>query len=634
MFRRQRTYNRGRMRRVRGYACLCAVLTSMVLLNYFRSSSPPSTVSIFIEPALRLGKNEIRLLTIHPGKRDKAVQCDLNVVQFEEALPYEALSYTWGDPAMTAPILIRGTSFNITANLHSALLHLRHEVLPRTLWIDAICINQQDLAELGDHVQRMRLIYQTASRVLVWLGEASHDSGLAMELVARIGAARAAQNQIDAREDISYFEDDLPDNKTRRAALNALFRRPYWERLWVLQEFAVAAAPPLLGCGDRWISSSHLDDFAREVYGLYDYNIERILEGDSFESLDNLLRLRDRDPTYLTKLLWSTRRTSKATRPHDHVYALLGLVNKEASDAILVDYEKHEIQLFKEVAAFCLETDRNLDVLYAAPERHQLELPSWVPDWTINQTYFSVFEGPDRDDYHAAPKSESSLVVSKDLTVLNAEGYEVDTIIEADYNSSELRIWDLQQEAARIGSLLVGWAQKHFIHDSPVDVRASWDSNLLEDVQSTLGHCQTVAPKFQKYDPRLRGLLEVWAEDPQAYHDRPYRARAKLLDDVEGELRSFIEDFDLGMFSALLDRRLFVTRSGMIGLGTEVLQVGDIVVVLSGGSVPFVLRKADRDDASYKLVGDAFVLEFMSRENLGGARPRPGNLSRKWFPII
>ena len=401
----------------------------------------------------------------------------------------------------------------------------------------------------------------------------------------------------------------------------------------MLQEFVAAAADPLLGCGERWISSAGLNVFAHEIQGLYDYNIENLLERDPFEPLDSFLYFRASDPADLTELLWSTRRTSKATRPHDHVYALLGLVNEETRDAIPVDYRKKMNQLFKEVAAFCLGADRDLDMLYAASERGELELPSWVPDWTINQTHFSHLEAPSEKNYDAALGSKSSFKISEDLNVLTVEGYEVDTIIETDYNSTETRIWDIQQEAARIGSLLVSWAQKHFERDSVVDGRASWKSNLLDDVDDMLGHCQTVIPKYHYYDPRLRKLLEVFLKGFDPQYERPYRARGRLLDDVEGELRRFIRDFDLPMFATLLNRRLFVTRNGMIGLGTEALNIGDIVVVLLGGRVPFILRRIDHDEGSYKLVGDAFVLELMG-QNFGPARPRPADLLRRWFHIV
>ncbi len=160
---------------------------------------------------MSLGKKDIRLLTLQPGRRDEPIKCDLSVVGLDEEPLFEALSYTWGDPAPTTPILLRGRSVNVTSNLQGALLHLRNESVPRNLWVDAVCINQQDPVELGDQVQHMRLIYERASQVLVWLGEASEDGDLAMDLVARIGAA-----EWDGVPYL-YYDDDLPDNKTRRA---------------------------------------------------------------------------------------------------------------------------------------------------------------------------------------------------------------------------------------------------------------------------------------------------------------------------------------------------------------------------------------------------------------------------------
>ena len=602
----------------------------MVSVYYIRRSSPSPAVSVFNETALGLGKKEIRLLTLQPGRRDEPIKCDLSVVRLDDDPPYEALSYTWGDAAVTASILLRGTSTKVTINLHGALLHLRNKSLPRNLWIDALCINQQDPAELGDQVQHMRLIYKKASQVLVWLGEASEDSDLAMDLVARIGTAeKDGESYLD-------YADDLPDNNTRRAALNALFRRPWWTRIWVLQEFAVADADPLVGCGDKWLSSVLLDNFAYNIQGLYDYNIEKLLERDPFEPLDNLLYFRSVAPLDLTRLLWMTRRTSKATRPHDQIYALVGLVDEGSVDAILTDYEKNVTQLFNEVAAFCLKTDRNLDFLYSAPERHNFELPSWVPDWTINQTRSSFFGDPvGHSNYDASEGSESSFMLSEDIRVLTVEGYEVDTIIDADYESSELRIWDVQEEASRIGRRLVDWARTHFVHDTPVDVRVSRPSNLLADVHDMLGHCQTVVPKYYDYDPRLRELIQIFLEDfdKQGFEYPPRGTRGRLLDDVDAELRNFVLGFDLPMFTTLLNRRLFVTRGGMIGLGTEALEIGDIVCILFGGTVPFVLRRVDHDEDGYILIGDAYVKDLMNVRFVG-ARPRPENLKRTWFRIV
>ncbi|KAL8366068.1 hypothetical protein RB595_004717 [Gaeumannomyces hyphopodioides] len=88
---------------------------------------------------------------------------------------YEALSYVWGSPDDCLPVIMDGSfSLSITKNLHSALQHLRSEKKPRTIWADAICINQQ--------VRLMGDLYRNAGRVVAWLGPEADDSTLALEL--------------------------------------------------------------------------------------------------------------------------------------------------------------------------------------------------------------------------------------------------------------------------------------------------------------------------------------------------------------------------------------------------------------------------------------------------------------------
>ena len=92
----------------------------------------------------------------------------------------------------------------------------------------------------------MRLIYERASQVFVWLGEASDDSDFAMDLIAHIGASDYT------RQSVLDDNDDNPSViKSGTSALCASLERPWWTRLWVLQEFAVASAVPIIGCGNR-----------------------------------------------------------------------------------------------------------------------------------------------------------------------------------------------------------------------------------------------------------------------------------------------------------------------------------------------------------------------------------------------
>src|SRR6266536_1056308 len=118
-------------------------------------SAPP-----FEYQPLNDNAREIRLFTLFPGKDPHSVSGSLSHAQFEDLPPYEALSYVWGDTNHTRPIRVDQNLLHVTSNLENALRHLRNEVTPRKLWIDAICINQADHEERGIQVNMMREIYE------------------------------------------------------------------------------------------------------------------------------------------------------------------------------------------------------------------------------------------------------------------------------------------------------------------------------------------------------------------------------------------------------------------------------------------------------------------------------------------
>jgi hypothetical protein len=149
------------------------------------------------------------------------IKCEL----FEYALQtsrsthlYEALSYVWGDPDKTLPILVHGHRMNVTINLYAALLQLRNHSIERILWVDAICINQEDQAEKEHQIQYMANIYGQANRVVVWLGEAADNSDLAFEEMRRV----------KGKKDVTTFEVQRIE-----IAVLALLQRPWFQRIWV-----------------------------------------------------------------------------------------------------------------------------------------------------------------------------------------------------------------------------------------------------------------------------------------------------------------------------------------------------------------------------------------------------------------
>jgi hypothetical protein len=129
------------------------------------------------------------------------------------------LSYVWGDPEETLPILINNRRFNITLNLHAALLRLRDRDIARIIWVDAVCINQADEQEKQHQIQSIAKIYGKASRVIVWLGETADDSNEALE------AIRTAGKKFTNSSNEDVIQQAIPP----------LLQRSWFRRIWVRQ---------------------------------------------------------------------------------------------------------------------------------------------------------------------------------------------------------------------------------------------------------------------------------------------------------------------------------------------------------------------------------------------------------------
>lgn len=158
---------------------------------------------------------------------------------------YEALSYVWGDREEGRQIFLNGIPFRVTQNLYAALAQLRLFERERVLWIDAICINQNDDDEKSTQVTFMRQIYEAASQVLIWLGDESpHASEGIREL-------RNLFNTKPPHATARYLFAERPSHGVRD-----VLARPWWGRVWVVQEAAVARKLAFL-CGPNRLDLPH-----------------------------------------------------------------------------------------------------------------------------------------------------------------------------------------------------------------------------------------------------------------------------------------------------------------------------------------------------------------------------------------
>jgi len=142
-----------------------------------RSLSDPSSIYEGLE--LNDVLKQTRIFTLEPGAWKDPIRCTLVVVSLLKLTVYEAISYPWGETAGESDrpsketILVNEKEFEISANLASALRHLRVSHTGSPLWADAISHNQSNNTEMNKQVGLMRMIYQKCAAVRIWLGKES-----------------------------------------------------------------------------------------------------------------------------------------------------------------------------------------------------------------------------------------------------------------------------------------------------------------------------------------------------------------------------------------------------------------------------------------------------------------------------
>ena len=324
---------------------------------------------------LTIRTGEIRILSPLPSADSAAPLCGtLRKYRLESddsnQVDFDALSYAWGDPTPVSVVNVqRGPdtsevykarsdahaqqidaldladksavySVPIAQNLAVALAQLRpSESTFRQLWIDAICINQHDEAEKAVQVMQMNAVYRAARHTLIWLGSASANSADAMRL---------------AEEMSQRFQDDATHEADRQwlaqipqaqgDAYSQLLQRPWWKRLWVVQEIMVNSAPLVL-CGP---DSLPLEVFERLVLSIK-RNMHRFhgttIGANFFFLLRNKRAERRAQKAGRDHILLWLHQTGElhCALPRDRLYALLALCYAEDRAAIPVNYNETEL---------------------------------------------------------------------------------------------------------------------------------------------------------------------------------------------------------------------------------------------------------------------------------------------------
>ncbi|KAK3307660.1 heterokaryon incompatibility protein-domain-containing protein [Chaetomium strumarium] len=351
---------------------------------------PPS--SNFSYQPLAHGQEQIRILQLLPSV-DKHAEVSAtfqveSVTQPQHPPPdFEALSYMWGDQTDRVIISLDGHAFSLSRRLRGTLQDLREATRPRRLWIDAICINQADVEERNQQVKLMRMIYQRARTVLIWLDRPVH-------------VGHPAIQQLQRMSDKSEVAE-LGDNPDFWDPVCNLFRDPYWSRIWIQQEISLASALRLF-CRETELSVYSLYHFLRILRERATAEVlqpskmpwsakqPRLSLPRRFGRPDS--HLQPREGTTFSASHMDLLPTLSATNrlgcsdDKDRVYGVMFLARCCDEEDIRVDYTLTVPEVYTEVARFLLTKYRSTRfLLYSSPDQDPTAIadrtPSWVPDW-------------------------------------------------------------------------------------------------------------------------------------------------------------------------------------------------------------------------------------------------------------
>lgn len=576
--------------------------------------------------------DEIRTMRLLPGQGDDPIRIQMEPSWLDCPPSYEAISYVWGNKDETDDIAVcegeAEHSLGIPRSLYGALRQLRQLIEPRTIWVDAICMNQEDDREKSHQVQLMRRIYQGAARVVIWLGDnldLDSQAGSLLELIGRI----------NRRE----FEAVPPPSDWKTwSPFRDLFRHPWFRRVWCLQEAVMAPTAEVMlgehsvpwqhvGFAASWMRSMPTELIIGDhmlITGIYHacliYSLSHWSEEQQRVSFLQLLTL---------------TRAFEATDYRDKVYGILGIPTKESNpDAgvtlLRPDYTKTLAEVYIDCALAVIRSTRTPRILsYVQHEQFRdmdqerfsrsedatlHRVPSWVPRW---HQYFARTLAP--SDQQAKNFRASASLNLDPVANIGVRGLE---LITHGARVSRLKMASQLYYSSAAGERAYPLADTAngvwmtiflSLRESTPDPTAllytlsalltagkDWHGSLIEDRDQHLS--DFLACMYESRTAFDRGSLKQFIFRPRTDIALP-----------PGNKMGQAHRFQAAMRSACTWRRFIATDDGHVGLGPQVAQWGDVVCILNGADVPLLLRP-EADGGSFRLVGEAYVQGMMLGE--------------------
>ncbi|KAG8164155.1 hypothetical protein KVR01_006073 [Diaporthe batatas] len=595
-------------------------------------------------PSLR----HIRVLKLYsaPSSDDPELSVELLSVPLDDAPPFEALSYAWGSPSPRTEIRCSGMRIEIGPSLYSALCHMRPKSpgQMRLMWVDALCINQEDIPERNAQVRIMHDIYSKASGTMIWLGEGNETTARAFDSLRRLHDILKSDYQkyrdgAETRRDC--FEryranDNIVVRNLLQASIGGLsaqieafsdiwliLRRPWFSRKWVCQEVASSVEAGLI----LWASSSTVPEVALKCF-LFLLNRnpwarERFLEahpnkleagttGTEHPYLCYQRSMALSGPVLqneaLVPLLGKTS-MFQCTDHRDQIFALLSIATDSTKFDHLIDYNTTIETLCDRFSRACLESSRDLSVMWsllsiASPERPLLK--SWVLD-------IEALTCQHRLLYSVAEKSGST-------------NLKIQTVTEGDRLWVRGRVIDsIEQLATKVSGLTEANAMHWNIHSADDFERA------MSSLDRSIDDCLAVAHNDDA--AFLSAILcenlvrtTTWENDMDAAVSgfTTYRRCIKAFVAAQGKdakieaLQSFRgvqwAKTALSIRYALEFRRFGRSVDGVLGWMPRSAQPGDCICLFDGMALPYAVRRATGPGGGYLLLGECLISSLVSSD--------------------
>ncbi|CZR67011.1 uncharacterized protein PAC_16910 [Phialocephala subalpina] len=592
-------------------------------------------MSNFRYTPLRYSERDLRLVRIEHGQEDEPPSCSIVVFSPEPHQPhyywypkYEALSYTWGDASIKFPMFLNGKLFMATRNLERALRSLRCTTIEAResqllLWIDALCINQEDADERDDQVRRMKTIYQRAARVLVWLGDyfepsdalinlglsessilngseeliQSYSSNVQL-LIGRLWDIFSSQERYWASVALfqHIFDRWMDEHEIQTWILLArLFHRSWFERLKI--SVAAASQQAVILWGRTRIGWPELEGAARYILRpgsiLPAPHISKLFPRMGAHrvtqvALSSMLNV---DTENIITVLHNTQ-GAMCTDPRDRLFAILGIVDASEASDVEIDYSLPVQDVYCNWAQKRIQRVGGLDILNACANSALHGLPSWVPDlrrpFGQDKALWSHTTGDARFYNHLALAN----IRSRYLKLSFVDSYQL---------SMNACIIGSIAALSTVGDIVTGLSDPTDIAGRLREVITTWKAWVADSINS---HNLEQPPQFPTPTSWtfqaniMRGIrvddFDEWLSESRAQDSMPQDMRTKH------------RSIERLLFPCLHRCQLFLTNKchdqpypmGSVAFECTIV-VGDQLCQIPGCVTPFIIRK---DGRNYRLI--------------------------------